>query len=356
MRAKIVTILFMVCTTLTLFGCSNNNVNDAKIEIEESQEDTVDISTKNPENYEVIFKDSGIQISVDTANIAYDGSQLDIDISAENSCFEKFNVGIESVVINGNADYTDKMYFGEMLGSSIVSDNIPQGFNNRKAIITTTTDVGEVDSIDIDFVMFNQEYDIMIVTTGATITKVDGHYKITETACIDEAESDVNWSSELELLQSKLNAESVTEYNVFGNHFLGYIATDKLGDLVELYYNDYDYSVSDDNVDITVKYINCDIDTMYELEKEYCESIVDKREIISNRYSFDDAEVALIKTYTDGGYIRYEIIAQKHTDEDVDDTYVLILNTYNYSVEEFNSVVTDVLNSYTLTDLSSIEL
>lgn len=350
MKKRLIAAVLMISTAISLVACTSSGSVDADGNSEVELIDDI----KNEANYVTIFENYGITLSVDVNNITYDGSQLCMDISAINNCFEQFNVGIESITLNGDSKCVDKMYFGEKLGSGIVSDNIPKGFNNRRAIIITKGDIGTITKIDINFVFFNEEQSITLVTSGASIELNDKQYVVTETTTLNEDKSMSDWDSDLDVLESRIDVNELTEYTVFGTHLLGYVATDKLSDLTALIYNDYEYFVSDGNIDIHVSNnTHTEISSLYDMYKNECDNIMDKKAAVFSEYSFEDAEVKLLNTFGNDGYIKYTLLMQK---TGVEDTIELNISTYTCEVEKFNEVVTDLITSYTLTDLRGVEI
>lgn len=354
MKKKLTMLILIASTVVGLCACTSNNIS-------ESTENTVtnssEVEDSEDKNYETLFDEYNIEISVDTNSITYDKDtkQAKFKISAINNDFKSFDIGIESVVINDDAENTNEMYFGEHLGSSIVSDGRKNEFNDKCAIITTNNTVDSIDKLEVSFVIYNEDYEIALVTSSVTIEYNNEQYIVTKKAVIDEEKSVYNTEDdELELLQSKLSKTSITEYNVFGTHNIGYIATDKLDKIRTLSYESDEYSVADDAMSIKIyKENNIEFDTLYDMIYTECDNIITKANLTADDYIIDNTAVKIIKVGTEDNYIRYDIILQ--TDK-YDEPIVMSISTYAYGKEKFDEIVTDILNSYTLVDLSSIEL
>lgn len=354
MKKKLTTLILIASTVVSLCACTSNNISESA---ENTVTDSSEVEDSEDKNYETLFDEYNIEISVDTNSITYDKDtkQAKFKISAINNDFKSFDIGIESVVINDDAENTNEMYFGEHLGSSIVSDGRKNEFNDKCAIITTNNTVDSIDKLEVSFVIYNEDYEIALVTSSVTIEYNNEQYIVTKKAVIDEEKSVYNTEDdELELLQSKLSKTSITEYNVFGTHNIGYIATDKLDKIRTLSYESDEYSVADDAMSIKIyKENNIEFDTLYDMIYTECDNIITKANLTADDYIIDNTAVKIIKVDTEDNYIRYDIILQ--TDK-YDEPIVMSISTYAYGKEKFDEIVTDILNSYTLVDLSSIEL
>lgn len=354
MKKKLTTLILIASTVVSLCACTSNNISESTEDIINSSSE---VETSEDKHYETLFDEYNIEISVDTNSITYDKDtkQAKFKISAINNDFKSFDIGIESVVINDDAENTNEMYFGEHLGSSIVSDGRKNEFNDKCAIITTNNTVDSIDKLEVSFVIYNEDYEIALVTSSVTIEYNNEQYIVTKKAVIDEEKSVYNTEDdELELLQSKLSKTSITEYNVFGTHNIGYIATDKLDKIRTLSYESDEYSVADDAMSIKIyKENNIEFDTLYDMIYTECDNIITKANLTADDYIIDNTAVKIIKVDTEDNYIRYDIILQ--TDK-YDEPIVMSISTYAYGKERFDEIVTDILNSYTLVDLSSIEL
>lgn len=354
MKKKLTTLILIASTVVSLCACTSNNISEST---ENTVTDSSEVEDSEDKNYETLFDEYNIEISVDTNSITYDKDtkQAKFKISAINNDFKSFDIGIESVVINDDAENTNEMYFGEHLGSSIVSDGRKNEFNDKCAIITTNNTVDSIDKLEVSFVIYNEDYEIALVTSSVTIEYNNEQYIVTKKAVIDEEKSVYNTEDdELELLQSKLSKTSITEYNVFGTHNIGYIATDKLDKIRTLSYESDEYSVADDAMSIKIyKENNIEFDTLYDMIYTECDNIITKANLTADDYIIDNTAVKIIKVDTEDNYIRYDIILQ--TDK-YDEPIVMSISTYAYGKEKFDEIVTDILNSYTLVDLSSIEL
>lgn len=354
MKKKLTTLIIIAVTVISLCDCASNNVL-------ESTENTITNSSEaeNSENknYETLFNNYNIVINIDTNSITYDKDtkQAKFKFSAINDDFKSFDIGIESVTINNDTDNTNEMYFGEHLGSSIVSDGRKNEFNDKCAIITTNNTIDSIDKLEINFVIYNKDYELAIITSGATVEYNNEKYTVTKKAVINEEKSVYNTEDdELELLQNKLNKTSITECNVFGSHSLGYIATDKLDDLRTLSYENEEYSVADDAMNIKIyKENNIEFDDLCNMLYTECNNLITKANLTTDDYIIDNTTVKIIKVDTEDNYIRYDIILK--TDK-YEEPIVISTSTYAYGKEKFNEIVTDILKSYTLVDLSSIEL
>lgn len=354
MKKKLTMLILIASTVVGLCACTSNNISEST---ENTVTDSSEVEDSEDKNYETLFDEYNIEISVDTNSITYDKDtkQAKFKISAINNDFKSFDIGIESVVINDDAENTNEMYFGEHLGSSIVSDGRKNEFNDKCAIITTNNTVDSIDKLEVSFVIYNEDYEIALVTSSVTIEYNNEQYIVTKKAVIDEEKSVYNTEDdELELLQSKLSKTSITEYNVFGTHNIGYIATDKLDKIRTLSYESDEYSVADDAMSIKIyKENNIEFDTLYDMIYTECDNIITKANLTADDYIIDNTAVKIIKVDTEDNYIRYDIILQ--TDK-YDEPIVMSISTYAYGKEKFDEIVTDILNSYTLVDLSSIEL
>lgn len=354
MKKKLTTLILIASTVVSLCACTSNNISEST---ENTVTDSSEVEDSEDKNYETLFDEYNIEISVDTNSITYDKDtkQAKFKISAINNDFKSFDIGIESVVINDDAENTNEMYFGEHLGSSIVSDGRKNEFNDKCAIITTNNTVDSIDKLEVSFVIYNEDYEIALVTSSVTIEYNNEQYIVTKKAVIDEEKSVYNTEDdELELLQSKLSKTSITEYNVFGTHNIGYIATDKLDKIRTLSYESDEYSVADDAMSIKIyKENNIEFDTLYDMIYAECDNLITKANLTTDDYIIDNTTVKIIKVDTEDNYIRYDIILQ--TDK-YDEPIVMSISTYAYGKEKFDEIVTDILNSYTLVDLSSIEL
>jgi hypothetical protein len=354
MKKKLATLISIAVTVISLCACASNNVS-------ESNENTInsssEIENSESKNYETLFNNNNIVISIDTNSITYDKDtkQAKFKFSAINDDFKSFDIGIESVTINNDTDNTNEMYFGEHLGSSIVSDGRKNEFNDKCAIITTNNTIDSIDKLEINFVIYNKDYEVAIITSGATIEYNNEKYTVTKKAVINEEKSIYNTEDdELELLQNKLNKTSLTECNVFGSHSLGYIATDKLKDIRTLSYDSEEYSVADDVMNIKIyKENNIEFDDLCDMIYAECDNLITKANLTTDNYIIDNTTVKIIKVDTEDNYIRYDIILQ--TDKYAE-PIVISMSTHAYGKEKFNKIVTDILKSYTLVDLSSIEL
>lgn len=354
MKKKLTMLILIASTVVGLCACTSNNISEST---ENTVTDSSEVEDSEDKNYETLFDEYNIEISVDTNSITYDKDtkQAKFKISAINNDFKSFDIGIESVVINDDAENTNEMYFGEHLGSSIVSDGRKNEFNDKCAIITTNNTVDSIDKLEVSFVIYNEDYEITLVTSSVTIEYNNEQYIVTKKAVIDEEKSVYNTEDdELELLQSKLSKTSITEYNVFGTHNIGYIATDKLDKIRTLSYESDEYSVADDAMSIKIyKENNIEFDTLYDMIYTECDNIITKANLTADDYIIDNTAVKIIKVDTEDNYIRYDIILQ--TDK-YDEPIVMSISTYAYGKGKFDEIVTDILNSYTLVDLSSIEL
>lgn len=354
MKKKLTTLILIASTVVSLCACTSNNISEST---ENTVTDSSEVEDSEDKNYETLFDEYNIEISVDTNSITYDKDtkQTKFKLSAINNDFKSFDIGIESVTINNDTDNTNEMYFGEHLGSSIVSDGRKNEFNDKCAIITTNNTIDSIDKLEINFVIYNKDYEVAIITSGATIEYNNEKYTVTKKAVINEEKSVYNTEDdELELLQSKLSKTSITEYNVFGTHNIGYIATDKLDKIRTLSYESDEYSVADDAMSIKIyKENNIEFDTLYDMIYTECDNIITKANLTADDYIIDNTAVKIIKVDTEDNYIRYDIILQ--TDK-YDEPIVMSISTYAYGKEKFNEIVTDILKSYTLVDLSSIEL
>lgn len=354
MKNKLITIMMIVSTVVGLCACTSNNVSESTENIGDSSSE-VEISESA--HYETLFDNYNIMLSIDTNSITYDKDikQAKFKLSAINNDFKAFDIGIESVTINDDADNTDVIYFGEHLGSSIVSDGSKNEFNDKCAIITTKDTVDNIDKLEVTFMICNEDYEIALVTSNVAIEYIDGQYIANKSTEIDEEKSMYNVENdELELLQNKLNKTSITECNVFGTHSIGYIATDKLDKIRTLSYESDEYSVADDVISIKLyKENSIEFDTLCNVIYTECDNIITKVNLTADDYSIDNTEVKIIAVDTDDNYISYNIILQ--TDK-YNEPIVMSISTYNYEKEKFIEIITDILNSYTLVDLSSIEL
>lgn len=354
MKNKLIALMIIVSTVVSLCACASNNVSESTEDIINSSSE---VETSEDKHYETLFDNYNIVISIDTNSITYDKDtkQAKFKLSAINNDFKPFDIGIESVTINNDTDNTNEMYFGEHLGSSIVSDGRKNEFNDKCAIITTNNTIDNISKLELSFAIYNEDYEIAIVTSSVTIEYNNEQYIVTKKAVIDEEKSVYNTEDdELELLQSKLSKTSITEYNVFGTHNIGYIATDKLDKIRTLSYESDEYSVADDAMSIKIyKENNIEFDTLYDMIYTECDNIITKANLTADDYIIDNTAVKIIKVDTEDNYIRYDIILQ--TDK-YDEPIVMSISTYAYGKERFDEIVTDILNSYTLVDLSSIEL
>lgn len=354
MKKKLTTLILIASTVVSLCACTSNNISEST---ENTVTDSSEVEDSEDKNYETLFDEYNIEISVDTNSITYDKDtkQAKFKISAINNDFKSFDIGIESVVINDDAENTNEMYFGEHLGSSIVSDGRKNEFNDKCAIITTNNTVDSIDKLEVTFVIYNEDYGMALVTSNITIEYIDKQYIVNKTTEINEEKSVYTTENdELELLQSKLNKTNITECNVFGTHNIGYIATDKLDKIRTLSYESDEYSVADDAMSIKIyKENNIEFDTLYNMIYTECDNIITKANLTADDYIIDNTAVKIIKVDTEDNYIRYDIILQ--TDK-YDEPIVMSISTYAYGKEKFDEIVTDILNSYTLVDLSSIEL
>ena len=354
MKKKLTTLILIASTVVSLCACTSNNISEST---ENTVTDSSEVEDSEDKNYETLFDEYNIEISVDTNSITYDKDtkQAKFKISAINNDFKSFDIGIESVVINDDAENTNEMYFGEHLGSGIISDGRKNEFNDKCAIITTNNTIDNISKLELSFAIYNEDYEIAIVTSSVTIEYNNEQYIVTKKAVIDEEKSVYNTEDdELELLQSKLSKTSITEYNVFGTHNIGYIATDKLDKIRTLSYESDEYSVADDAMSIKIyKENNIEFDTLYDMIYTECDNIITKANLTADDYIIDNTAVKIIKVDTEDNYIRYDIILQ--TDK-YDEPIVMSISTYAYKKEKFDEIVTDILNSYTLVDLSSIEL
>lgn len=354
MKKKLTTLILITSTVVSLCACTSNNISEST---ENTVTDSSEVEDSEDKNYETLFDEYNIEISVDTNSITYDKDtkQAKFKISAINNDFKSFDVGIESVTINDDTDNTNEMYFGEHLGSSIVSDGRKNEFNDKCAIITTNNTVDSIDKLEVSFVIYNEDYEIALVTSSVTIEYNNEQYIVTKKAVIDEEKSVYNTEDdELELLQSKLSKTSITEYNVFGTHNIGYIATDKLDKIRTLSYESDEYSVADDAMNIKIyKENNIEFDDLCNMIYTECNNLITKANLTTDDYIIDNTTVKIIKVDTEDNYIRYDIILK--TDK-YEEPIVISTSTYAYGKEKFNEIVTDILKSYTLVDLSSIEL
>lgn len=354
MKKKLTTLILIASTVVSLCACTSNNISEST---ENTVTDSSEVEDSEDKNYETLFDEYNIEISVDTNSITYDKDtkQAKFKLSAINNDFKPFDIGIESVTINNDTDNTNEMYFGEHLGSSIVSDGRKNEFNDKCAIITTNNTIDNISKLELSFAIYNEDYEIAIVTSSVTIEYNNEQYIVTKKAVIDEEKSVYTTENdELELLQSKLNKTNITECNVFGTHNIGYIATDKLDKIRTLSYESDEYSVADDAMSIKIyKENNIEFDTLYDMIYTECDNIITKANLTADDYIIDNTAVKIIKVDTEDNYIRYDIILQ--TDK-YDEPIVMSISTYAYGKEKFDEIVTDILNSYTLVDLSSIEL
>lgn len=354
MKKKLTTLILIASTVVSLCACTSNNISESTEDIINSSSE---VETSEDKHYETLFDNYNIVISIDTNSITYDKDtkQAKFKLSAINNDFKSFDIGIESVVINDDAENTNEMYFGEHLGSSIVSDGRKNEFNDKCAIITTNNTIDNISKLELSFAIYNEDYEIAIVTSSVTIEYNNEQYIVTKKAVIDEEKSVYTTENdELELLQSKLNKTNITEYNVFGTHNIGYIATDKLDKIRTLSYESDEYSVADDAMSIKIyKENNIEFDTLYDMIYTECDNIITKANLTADDYIIDNTAVKIIKVDTEDNYIRYDIILQ--TDK-YEEPIVMSISTYAYGKEKFDEIVTDILNSYTLVDLSSIEL
>lgn len=354
MKNKLITLMIIVSTVVSLCACASNNLSESTEDIINSSSEA---ETSEDKHYETLFDNYNIVISIDTNSITYDKDtkQAKFKLSAINNDFKPFDIGIESVTINNDIDNTNEMYFGEHLGSGIVSDGRKNEFNDKCAIITTNNTVDSIDKLEVSFVIYNEDYEIALVTSNITIEYIDKQYIVNKTTEINEEKSVyITENDELELLQNKLNKTNITECNVFGTHNIGYIATDKLDKIRTLSYESDEYSVADDAMSIKIyKENNIEFDTLYDMIYTECDNIITKANLTADDYIIDNTAVKIIKVDTEDNYIRYDIILQ--TDK-YDEPIVMSISTYAYGKEKFDEIVTDILNSYTLVDLSSIEL
>lgn len=354
MKKKLTTLILIASTVVSLCACTSNNISEST---ENTVTDSSEVENSEDKHYETLFDNYNIVISVDTNSITYDKDtkQAKFKISAINNDFKSFDIGIESVVINDDAENTNEMYFGEHLGSSIVSDGRKNEFNDKCAIITTNNTVDSIDKLELSFAIYNEDYGMALVTSNITIEYIDKQYIVNKTTEINEEKSVYTTENdELELLQSKLSKTSITEYNVFGTHNIGYIATDKLDKIRTLSYESDEYSVADDAMSIKIyKENNIEFDVLCDMIYTECNSLITKANLTTDDYIIDNTTIKIIKVDTEDNYIRYDIILQ--TDK-YEEPIVISISTYAYGKEKFNEIVTDILKSYTLVDLSSIEL
>ena len=354
MKKKLAALISITVTVISLCACASNNVSDST---ENTINSSSEVENSENKNYETLFNNHNIVISIDTNSITYDKDtkQAKFKLSAVNNNFKSFDIGIESVTMNNDTDNTNEMYFGEHLGSSVVSDGRKNEFNDKCAIITTNNTIDNIDKLEINFVIYNKDYEVAIITSGATIEYNNEKYIVAKEAVINEEKSVYNTEDdELKLLQNKLNKTSITECNVFGSHSLGYIATDKLNDLRTLSYDSEEYSVADDVMNIKIyKENNIEFDDLCDMIYAECDNLITKANLTTDDYIIDNTTVKIIKVDTEDNYIRYDIILQ--TDK-YEEPIAISMSTYSYGKEKFNEIVTDILNSYTLVDLSSIEL
>lgn len=354
MKKKLTTLILIASTVVSLCACTSNNISEST---ENTVTDSSEVEDSEDKHYETLFDNYNIVISIDTNSITYDKDtkQAKFKLSAINNDFKSFDIGIESVVINDDAENTNEMYFGEHLGSSIVSDGRKNEFNDKCAIITTNNTIDSIDKLEVTFVIYNEDYGMALVTSNITIEYIDKQYIVNKTTEINEEKSVYTTENdELELLQSKLNKTNITECNVFGTHNIGYIATDKLDKIRTLSYESDEYSVADDAMSIKIyKENNIEFDTLYDMIYTECNNLITKANLTTDDYIIDNTTVKIIKVDTEDNYIRYDIILQ--TDK-YEEPIVISMSTHAYGKEKFNEIVTDILKSYTLVDLSSIEL
>lgn len=341
MRKRILAVALTILTVLSMSACNKNTENNVVDSIEDSSE------TKS-ENFKTVFKNDDITIDVDTNSIEYDKDtkQFKFKVDAMNNGFMSFDIGVYSVVINNDEDNTNEIYFGDRLGSAVISD----GENNeitRTAIITTNNTIDTIDKLEVSFVLYNADYETKLVTSSSVIGINDGQYNITEASDINNDESEYNdsYKDDLEEINSKSKS---SEYSIFGTHALGYIVTDKLNNVRTLSYNENEYSVADDDLSIKVYKDGINFSTIY----NECDSLVTKEYINTQEYKIDTTSVNIVYVNTEDNYIRCDVVIQ----EDIlDKSFVISMSSYTYDESQFKEIISSILNSYTLIDLSSID-
>lgn len=347
MKRKSLAVTLIIITALTtlvtisLRECNKNNKNTVVDSIENSSE-------AKSENFETVFKNDDINISVDTNSISYDKDtkQFKFKVNAVNNGFVAYDIGINSVIINDNKDNTNEIYFGDSLGSAVISDSKNTEID-RTAIITTNNTIDSIDKLEVSFVLYNADYEIKLITSNSVIEVKGNNYNIKEASDINTEESDYNEDYKADLEEINNKAKS-SEYSIFGTHKLGYIVTDKLGDVRTLSYNENEYSVADDNISIKVYKDNIDYGTIY----NECDSLITKSYINTQGYEIEGTEVNLVYVKTEDNYIRCDVTLHKN---DSDETLVISLSTYTYDESKFKDIITSILKSYTLIDLNSID-
>ena len=341
MRKRVLAVALTILTVLSMSACNKNIENNVVDSIEDSSE------TKS-ENFKTVFKNDDITIDVDTNSIEYDKDtkQFKFKVAAINNGFMSFDIGVYSVVINNDEDNTNEIYFGDRLGSAVISD----GENNeitRTAIITTNNTIDTIDKLEVSFVLYNADYETKLVTSSSVIEINNGQYNITEASDInnDESEYSDNYKEDLEEINSKSKS---SEYSIFGTHTLGYIVTDKLNNVRTLSYNENEYSVADDDLSIKVYKDGINFSTIY----NECDSLVTKEYINTQEYKIDTTSVNIVYVNTEDNYIRCDVVIQ----EDIlDKSFVISMSSYTYDESQFKEIISSILNSYTLIDLSSID-
>lgn len=339
--ALIILAVLATLVTISLRECNKNNKDSVVDSIENSSE-------AKSEKFETVFKNDDITINIDTNSITYDKDtkQFKFKVNAVNNGFVAYDIGVNSVIINDNKDNTNEIYFGDSLGSAVISDSKNTEID-RTAIITTNNTIDSIDKFEVSFVLYNADYEIKLITLSSVIEIKDNKCNITVASDINTEESDYNEDYKTDLEEINNKAKS-SEYSIFGTHKLGYIVTDKLVDVRTLSYNENEYSVADDNISIKVYKDNIEYDTIY----NECESLVTKNYINTQEYEIEDTAVNLVYVKTEDNYIRCDVTLHKN---DSDETLVISMSTYIYDEEKFKDVMTNILKSYTLVDLSSID-
>lgn len=330
-------IVVILMIAIVIWGTSK--VNENKIE----ETETVNIEPR----YAEVFNSENINIQVDLNSIEIYEKSVRFNVKASNGNFEQLKIGAGDIGINGNKNNVlDSCCYME-LGSKYVSDKKMDNAESS-VIISIDESVKDVESIEIQFIIYNDEYEDRIVTCDATILNSNGTFEVSELASINEDKSEYNLEdTEFDEIGSNFD-ENSDKVIIYGTKDLGYIASDKFGDIRSVEYDHDIYTACSEDIDIRVtKYKDRQAkDIVYQLE--YVNSGLDglkstTKKIFSNK---------ITTLYTEAGdsTFKYEIIIDNETE-----AVLIQIDANTTDRESLMAIVNDIVRTYTYADLSEVQ-